>query len=947
MSNRKILVGLILSMFFCASSIFSQGSHVLCDVPWLQNNTGGTFHVYISFYDKSSSNVLNEALVEQSLVNLASYFVGTDIFFHWDCLIQDYDENASFNGGALRVLVFESSSDSGVEWDVPTHTVEVSTGGLLGGTFAHEVGHAFGLLHPGQGDRCGSGPGDNENVPRTGPDANCEYTGDCLCDTPASPISFNSQTASTCSFVALDPICDYDPLGNAYQSDLTNIMTSLDCKTPPFTQGQINRMKNFLTYSSVSDVVIPVSNSNDIIISTDTQFGSNNYPSGLTIPGDLILQGGNNLSLLGFDSPDGPTFQVNFKENNSKIIVESGATLTIQNSIIGLSGCASFWDGILVRTGGTVIINDSHFTNFKTAVRQTNWGQSFISLTNCKFYGGDRGVALLNDNQNSNTFDNCEFINLDQGITMFSNNGLTIKDCIFQDIKEYGVNGIQSSLSIGDDCKFKEIHTGIRLTNASPSLKISDIKESEFDCTIDLYLGGTGGIRISQNNFMGSASNIWLDGENSFDISHNNLTSNGFSTILFNNGSNSGLFDLNDVQSNGIGILAYNNNPSFDFLRNCFSSEVNDVYVTGTFKDQGDDNVSNGNCFSNSTTNSTDINAIAAIPFFYFNPSQNVTHEPCQKAEGVGNILTPNVALNVLGADECGKLLLNEDNENDSETYITDPCFSVFNSVRCLCVKPIGCVIFEEIGRVISERDSLINLSTDSSENLSSLIRKYDILIQGLKMSNVRFLLASDLIPEAVDFLAQDELFSNKIKAVSILIEIENYTEAILLLNSLVPSTDEEIGFINSQIIYLTYLQNKNQYSLSEEDSITIMNNALEEGSLSTYSRSIVELLTGIVLIPELPSILNQYNIGLRNKINNLVKVYPNPVVQLLNVELDLEGKDSSLISIFDITGRELFKSTFFGQELQVDLSALDNGVYFYRVFNKQNIINEGQFIKI
>ena len=50
------------------------------------------------------------------------------------------------------------------------------------GTFAHEMGHYFGLLHTHEGTEHGATSGNAENVSRTGEHANCSNTGDLICD---------------------------------------------------------------------------------------------------------------------------------------------------------------------------------------------------------------------------------------------------------------------------------------------------------------------------------------------------------------------------------------------------------------------------------------------------------------------------------------------------------------------------------------------------------------------------------------------------------------------------------------------------------------------------------------------------------------------------------------------------------------------------------------------
>ncbi|MBA3900549.1 MAG: hypothetical protein H0X62_10120 [Bacteroidetes bacterium] len=109
---------------------------------------------------------------------------------------------------------------------------------IIGKTFAHEMGHFFGLYHPFEtalGIELANGN-------------NCATTGDLVCDTPPdlNPAPINAP----CDWVGVNVDANNDfitPL-------LGNIMSYHPgtCTTTPFTKGQLNRMvfsyKNFRNY---------------------------------------------------------------------------------------------------------------------------------------------------------------------------------------------------------------------------------------------------------------------------------------------------------------------------------------------------------------------------------------------------------------------------------------------------------------------------------------------------------------------------------------------------------------------------------------------------------------------------------------------------------------------------------------------------------------------------
>ncbi len=85
----------------------------------------------------------------------------------------------------------------------------------------HEVGHFFNLLHTHEGTEYGNTSSNAENVPRFGPNANCQTTGDLLCDTEADPDGSNDVD---CNFIN-NGTSSEDIYGNTYTPELENIMS--------------------------------------------------------------------------------------------------------------------------------------------------------------------------------------------------------------------------------------------------------------------------------------------------------------------------------------------------------------------------------------------------------------------------------------------------------------------------------------------------------------------------------------------------------------------------------------------------------------------------------------------------------------------------------------------------------------------------------------------------
>ena len=79
--------------------------------------------------------------------------------------------------------------------------------------------------------------------------------------------------------------------------------------------------------------------------------------------------------------------------------------------------------------------------------------------------------------------------------------------------------------------------------------------------------------------------------------------------------------------------------------------------------------------------------------------------------------------------------------------------------------------------------------------------------------------------------------------------------------------------------------------------------------------------------------------------INNEYKVYPNPVTGLLNINVP-QHKDMAVLSITDITGRQLLSQSLSFSKDAVDLSGFMSGVYLYRILEDGLVVQQGKLLK-
>lgn len=224
-------------------------------------------------------------------------------------------------------------------------------------TFAHEMGHYFGLLHTHAEVR--------ENNPCS-PNDDCGTQGDLVCDTP--PIRIGDVVASSCY--------DGDASNSIYNIVGTN--TIIDSLIR-ITQGQKDRMRSFLfnlnlyygMYSLMSsDGLVAPSTANEVRLVTIDNNGGRYYPDEIDICNGLFVP------------------QITIKNLGANIITE----LTVETYIDGVLGSTTQRTGLHIPSGdSSSVFLDTLFVsegdhNVMCMITKVNNVQDYLTTNNkaCK-----------------------------------------------------------------------------------------------------------------------------------------------------------------------------------------------------------------------------------------------------------------------------------------------------------------------------------------------------------------------------------------------------------------------------------------------------------------------------------------------------------------------------------------------------------------------------------
>jgi hypothetical protein len=80
------------------------------------------------------------------------------------------------------------------------------------------------------------------------------------------------------------------------------------------------------------------------------------------------------------------------------------------------------------------------------------------------------------------------------------------------------------------------------------------------------------------------------------------------------------------------------------------------------------------------------------------------------------------------------------------------------------------------------------------------------------------------------------------------------------------------------------------------------------------------------------------------------VKVYPNPVKDVLNIQYSGKLLNEMQIEIYDVTGKNMSSQKVFnvesGQNISLNVNSLHNGIYICKMISGKQVIGLEKFVK-
>lgn len=656
--------------------------------------------------------------------------------------------------------------------------------------------------------------------------------------------------------------------------------------------------------------------------------GFKEFLTPIYVPADIIITNGGHLRIGSFA----------YFNEDAKIIVEDGGKLEITTNGF-LTSCANQWPGIRVRSGGTVNAHGT-ISNAMYGIWNDDAGSGIINSSGAKYI--DNEVGIIARYAAIPTILNSQFIGGGTGVTVqFCSGGTTSNGVLFEgNIFSYqtysGIYALSTPINVRNGNQFIGCDEGITMRNLFGYGSQSIIGGGGFStanvfsyCSKGIYANAS--IQYVQNNiFTGCNNATWMSGLNNYESEFNSFSGGYNAEGLFGTGSDTNISEHNDYSGSTYSIRAFFDNNNYTFLANCFYSSGTDIEAYGTISGaQGNKILAASNCFTNGNyVKDLDCNTNY---FLYFLPDSTVSFPSCLVPHTTGTYTIVYEASD-MDINTCGSSLSN-------------PPIGEYDYIKAM-----GCDSLRIHSYITSYRAQLKSL-----QNKATPLNVQERATVAWLTRHLRYLVnqwawclrQQGRYTALYTWYKDQEEKEYAIKAAEVKVWMQQYVDALTELEDIVDEYGMDASIKEAILLNIDHIRTDIPAStLTISQLNTLRNVAAMSDPYATYGRSLLYVLTGEQIEPNLPS-----NIVYRNIQNESIApkeiytVFPNPTSDRLNITIDnVQSSGKYRYELRDIMGG-LWKSEAIQQNASVDLSSLPNGMVFIHIFKNDVIVDRSKII--
>lgn len=557
------------------------------------------------------------------------------------------------------------------------------------------------------------------------------------------------------------------------------------------------------------------------------------------------------------------------------------------------------------------------------------WG-GLVYAEGTVFLNNRRSAAFMKfDKTNMSAFVNCEFLNEDgtakYGITNWATQGVIVENCLFDEINDMGIQGIDGSFEVTYST-FRGINHAI---DADGTLPLSGMMQiglpfqgnTFLNNTIGVYSDGINRLSVSDNVFDGNTYGAVYNGPAESTVEYNTFDNGAIGLYLLQSASKTSFMneaDCNTYGPNTAGIVALGDNSNFTFSGESFNGTFWDVYlrevtVSGIPVEAGAIGFSQGglsqpagNLFSPKLAPGVSSIFTEGITneFYYFYNDEN----------GSEPRFRPDCALN---NPSCGITpyhfyeweVENVDNP-DCPTGVTE-FEEPTDEDRILDALPYPCEDLTSCLTAVEGEISQLQLQLDANPQDGDLIRaldQADLERSTIIREMVEQQIAAGQWPAADLLLSGETATEFQRMRFALAVLQEDYTTADTLLQNLPETAADDQHFKAIQEINLKRLQEGPEYILTANEVSTLEQAISAKTPSATYARALLILKEGRLYEPEFtPDGQVQSNTANEDKspaFAQALQISPNPAVNKVQLTISGNADLSYEVIITDLMGR-------------------------------------------